>query len=163
MPGSGRVCEAGRVRFSAGEERRPEALEPVRMLVPGAARFGAWEMRAEICEGPVEPVGPDLATLDATILGAEVEVRGWRSGDRMRPLGLGGSKSLQDLFTDRGVPRSERARIPVVVAGDRIAWVAGIAIGEEFRIGPGTRRAAVLTARPRAEAGHIAGRRIPPG
>ena len=30
-------------------------------------------------------------------------------GDRMRPLGLGGSKSLQDLFTDRKVPRA-RAR-----------------------------------------------------
>ena len=33
-----------------------------------------------------------------------VTVRAWRDGDRMRPAGLGGSKSLQDLFTDRKVP-----------------------------------------------------------
>jgi tRNA(Ile)-lysidine synthase len=135
------------VRFAAAGLAAPDVMRPARMLVPGAARFGDWELRAEVCEGPVEPVGPDVATLDAAALGPEVEVRAWRDGDRMRPLGLGGSKSLQDLFTDAGVPRSERGSIPVVVAGDEIAWVAGVAVAEPFRIGPGTRRAAVLTAR----------------
>ena len=141
------ICEAGRVRFTAGIDPDPPAPRPVRMLVPGAARFGGWELRAEVCEGPVEPVGPDVATLDAAALGPDVEVRAWREGDRMRPLGLGGSKSLQDLFTDHAVPRSKRASIPVVVAGDEVAWVAGVAVGEPFKIGPATRRAAVLTAR----------------
>ena len=32
----------------------------------------------------------------------------------MRPAGLGGSKSLQDLFTDRKVPRALRHSLPVV-------------------------------------------------
>ena len=36
--------------------------------------------------------------------GPELVVRAWRDGDRIRPVGLGGSKSLQDLFTDRKVP-----------------------------------------------------------
>jgi tRNA(Ile)-lysidine synthase len=143
------ICEAGRVRFTAGDATATDDLRPARMLVPGAARFGDWELRAEVCEGPVEPVGPDVATLDAGALGPEVEVRAWRDGDRMRPLGLGGSKSLQDLFTDAGIPRSERGSIPVVVAGDEIAWVAGVAVAEPFRIGAATRRAAVLTVRAR--------------
>ena len=90
---------------------------------------------AELREAPLVPGGPDLATLDADALGEEVEIRAWRDGDRMRPLGLGGSKSLQDLFTDRGVPRSERSRVPVVTAGGRVAWVAGVAVDEEFRLG----------------------------
>ena len=42
-------------------------------------------------------------------------VRGRRPGDRMRPIGLGGTKKLQDLLVDRKVPRGERDRIPVVV------------------------------------------------
>ena len=51
----------------------------------------------------------------------------------MRPAGVDGTKTLQDLFTDRKVPREERASIPVVEAGGEIAWVAGVAVGERFR------------------------------
>jgi tRNA(Ile)-lysidine synthase len=61
-------------------------------------------------------------------------VRAWRAGDRMRPLGLGGSRSLQDLFTDRKIPRARRASWPVVVCGEEIAWVPGVATGERFRV-----------------------------
>jgi tRNA(Ile)-lysidine synthase len=57
----------------------------------------------------------------------------------MRPLGLGGSRSLQDLFTDRKVPRRRRARWPVVTCGGEIAWVPGVATGERFRVTPGSR------------------------
>ena len=52
----------------------------------------------------------------------------------MRPLGMDGTKSLQDLFTDRGVPRSLRHSLPVVTAGGRVAWVAGVAVSEDFRL-----------------------------
>jgi tRNA(Ile)-lysidine synthase len=95
----------------------------------------------------VEPAGPDLATLDAEALGEELVVRAWREGDRMRPLGMNGSKTLQDLFTDRGVPRSLRRRLPVVTAAGRVVWVAGVAVSEDFRLGSEAREVAVLTAR----------------
>ena len=61
-------------------------------------------------------------------------MRAWRAGDRMRPAGLGGTKSLQDLFTDRKVPRARRHTLPVVVSDGEIAWVPGVAIGERFRV-----------------------------
>jgi len=48
----------------------------------------------------------------------------------MRPAGLGGTKSLQDLFTDRKVPRALRRLLPVVEAGGEIVWVAGVAAAE---------------------------------
>lgn len=138
-------CEAGTVRFGSAEQQ-PEP-EPVRLTIPGRASFGDWELEAELRAGAVPPAGPELATLDADRLGPSVLVRSWQPGDRMRPLGLGGSKSLQDLFTDSGVPRSLRARLPVVVAGDEIVWVAGLAVSERFRLGPDSRRSAVITAR----------------
>jgi tRNA(Ile)-lysidine synthase len=137
------VCESGHIRVVVGTEHEPE---PVRLLVPGSCRFGGWELRAELLPAPVEPVGPDVATLDAQLLGPEVEVRAWQHGDRMRPLGLGGTKTLQDLFTDNQVPRSLRRRLPVVVSGGRIAWVAGVAVSEEFRLGPESAEVAILTA-----------------
>ncbi len=137
-------CEAGSVRFATGSVPVPES---VRMTVPGAARFGDWELRAELHRGPVDPAGPGLATLDASAIGGEVEIRAWQAGDRMRPLGLGGTKSLQDLFTDSGVPRSVRSRIPVVTAGGRVAWVAGVAVSDEFRLLEESAEVAVITAR----------------
>ncbi len=143
-------CESGLVRFvlAAAGDGDDEDLQPVRMSVPGRARFGDWELIAEICrEADAEP-GPGLATLDAAALGPQLEVRAWRHGDRIRPLGLGGSKSLQDLFTDHGVPRSERARVPVVTAGGRVAWVAGVAVSEEFRLGERSNDVAVIRVRP---------------
>jgi len=84
--------------------------------------------------------------LDPSALGGSLTVRAWREGDRMRPLGLGGTKSLQDLFTDGKVPRSLRHALPVVTSGERIAWIAGVAVSEEFAARSGAPESAVLSA-----------------
>jgi len=48
---------------------------------------------------------------------------------------MAGSKKLQDFFVDRKIGREARDRVPIVVdEADRIVWVAGHAIDEEFRV-----------------------------
>ena len=135
--------EGGHVRFTTGPAAEPEAA---RLRVPGVCRFGSWEVRAELSSGVPAAEGPDLAVLDPQALGGDLVVRAWREGDRMRPLGLGGSKSLQDLFTDRKVPRSLRHALPVVTSDGRIVWIAGVAVSEEFAAKPGDPESAVLSA-----------------
>jgi tRNA(Ile)-lysidine synthase len=120
------VSEYGRLRFDHGPAAPPS---PAVLTVPGAVDYGSGRLRC------VE--APDGA-FDADALGPRLDVRPWRSGDRMRPKGLGGTRSLQDLFTDRKVPRERRAALPVVVAGDEIAWVPGVAAGARFVAGPRT-------------------------
>jgi tRNA(Ile)-lysidine synthase len=117
------VAEYGALRFERGDPETPP--EPALLTIPGTARFGPWELEARPAGGG------DL--LDATALGPEVTVRAWRHGDRIRPAGLDGSKSLQDLFTDRKVPRAERATWPVVETGGEIACVPAVAVAERFR------------------------------
>lgn len=138
------VCELGLIRFALPGRDAPE---PVVLSVPGSVRFGDWELSAALRPGPVQPAGPELATLDAEALGADLVVRTWRDGDRIRPLGMEGTKTLQDLFTDHKVPRSLRRQLPVVAAGNRVAWVAGVAVSEDFRLAPETREAVVISAR----------------
>jgi tRNA(Ile)-lysidine synthase len=120
LPGGLRATsEYGRVTIA-----RPSAVEspaPATLTVPGEARFGDGVVTCEVGEG-------DLAGLAPTL-----QVRAWRPGDRMRPAGLGGTKSLQDLFTDRKVPRAHRHALPVVVSDGEIAWIPGVATGERFR------------------------------
>jgi tRNA(Ile)-lysidine synthase len=132
------VVEYGVVRFThTGEPSEPE---PVRLPVPGAVRFGPWEVEARVGPG-------GEAVVDAAALGDHPIVRGWRAGDRMRPAGLGGTKTLQDLFTDRKVPRELRPTLPVVEVDGEIAWVAGVALGERFLVSSGS--VVSLTARRR--------------
>jgi len=50
-------------------------------------------------------------------------VRGWRAGDRLADRNL----KVQDLFVDAKVPRSEREAWPLVVRGDDVVYVPGIA------------------------------------
>lgn len=137
------ICESGTIRVSPGAAPEPE---PAMLTIPGRCRFGRWEVRARIEPGPPEPAGPGTALLDPARLGTEVIVRSWQDGDRIRPTGLGGSKSLQDLFTDARVPRSLRRTLPVVVARDEVAWVAGLAVSESFAAEHGADPLAILTA-----------------
>jgi tRNA(Ile)-lysidine synthase len=130
------------ILFAEGEESPAEAS----LAVPGVCRFGSWQVRAELAVPPPNPLGLDVAILDPDRLESALMVRPWREGDSIRPVGLGGTKSLQDVFTDRKVPRSLRRTLPVVTSGGRVAWVAGVAVSEEFAASPGAGRAAVLTA-----------------
>ena len=145
LPGGLRaVAEYGRLRFEAGRPAAAAAA-PVRLPVPGSVAFAGGELTSRH-GGDEEPVGD--GTLDADTLVAPLEVRAWRPGDRMRPLGLGGSRTLQDLFVDRKVPRERRHRLPVVVSGEEIAWVPGVATGERFRVTDATAERVRLAWRP---------------
>lgn len=136
------VVEYGTLRMSAGSEPLA-APGDVTLTVPGRARFGRWELSCEET-GPQAPLGEGV--LDGDRLGPVLRVRAWRRGDRMEPLGLGGTRALSDLFIDRRVPRSERGTIPVVESDGVIAWIPGVATSERFRVTDRTRRVAVLSA-----------------
>jgi tRNA(Ile)-lysidine synthase len=143
------IAEYGVVRF----ERRGGdvgAPEPVRLQIPGAVRFGAKEISCALGPPVREP-----GVLDRAALAGELLVRSWRPGDRMFPLGLDGSKTLQDLFTARRVPRRERAAVAVVESEGEIVWVAGVATSERYKVTESTHEAVRLSVHPARRARHI--------
>ncbi len=72
------------------------------LRLEGRVTFGPWQLESEV---------PDLV------------VRTRRPGDRL----AGRRKKVQDLFVDAKVPRVERDTWPLVVAGDEVVAVPGIA------------------------------------
>jgi tRNA(Ile)-lysidine synthase len=72
---------------------------PVRLT--RAARWGEWLLEPRI-DG--------------------LHVRSWRAGDR-----LAGGQKVQDLFVDAKIPRSERDSWPLVVRGEEVVLVPGVA------------------------------------
>ncbi|RKQ93756.1 tRNA(Ile)-lysidine synthase [Solirubrobacter pauli] len=140
LPGARVTVEYGRVRAEPleGEPSRA-AVAPARLPVPGEVAFAGGVVTAELGAFDVAD-----GTLAADALAASLDVRPWRAGDRMRPLGLDGTKSLQDLFTDRKVPRAARHQLPVVLSEGEIAWVPGVATGARFRVNAATKLRARL-------------------
>jgi tRNA(Ile)-lysidine synthase len=118
--------ELGPQRLAVGAERVACLAEAEREGgAPGAA-FG----RQREWVGRGSEVG-----VAATALALPLAVRSRRPGDRFRPLGAPGNRKLQDFLVDRKVPRAERDELPLVVDGrDRIVWVVGQAVAEDFRV-----------------------------
>jgi tRNA(Ile)-lysidine synthase len=64
-----------------------------------------------------------LAAALAVPPGVWLRLRTRQPGDRFLPRGMGGhSKKLSDLFNAMKIPLSWRDRVPLLVAGDQIAW-----------------------------------------
>ncbi|MDR2609984.1 MAG: tRNA lysidine(34) synthetase TilS [Clostridiales Family XIII bacterium] len=74
----------------------------------------------------------DAAALNAAGLTPEWRTR--RDGDFMRPKGMDGTKKLQDIFTDKKVPRADRDAIMLLAAGSEILWIPNIRISREYII-----------------------------
>lgn len=127
---------------------------PVPLLLPGVARWGSWEVRAELAGPPVagQGSGPPEADnrlceyVDRESLSKPLQVRGRRKGDRMRPLGAPGAKKIKEFFRERNVPPELRDGVPLVADSSGIVWVVGHRIADNYRIGPGTREMVRFTA-----------------
>ena len=118
--------------------------------LPGGRRFRIVGHHMEVITAPASSesmgIGPQLevrpcggcADLNAAHLRADlggdlaVQLGFRRPGLRMRPAGGRGSRKLQDILVDARVPREDRDSWPLVFAGDRLAWVPGIAVDADF-------------------------------
>ena len=84
------------------------------------------------------------AVFDWDALRPPLVLRHPRPGDRMRPLGMRGTRKLQDILVDRGVPREARPDLWIVQDQERILWLVGIVMCEEGKVTGRTTRRLVL-------------------
>ncbi len=110
------------------EEAAPPAAVCVNDTAPGAAyRLGGVTLCLAASEGSP---GDGLTAQEvprSLLAGCSLRFR--RAGDWLRPFGMEGRKSLQDLLTDRRVDAPFRGRIPLLVRGDEVLMAAGVGCG----------------------------------
>ncbi len=126
-----------------GQDRISESAGYLfRLDGPGEVRLPAGGiLRLSKC-GTVDAVqmarsGHRVAFFDMGKFYFPATVRNARPGDRFRPLGMAGTQKVSDLFVNRKVPRHLRWSCPVLICGDKIAWVVGHRMAEDFRALPG--------------------------
>ncbi len=149
LPGGFRVVRRYGWLVAEKNDEPPSAFR-VRLKIPGevvlpepgvriVTSWGRGIIRqrgGEIGKWPAE------ASLNAGAIGAApLFVRSWRRGDRVKPLGMKGSRKLQDVFVDRKVPRDLRPRVPLIECRGEVVWVPGYHVARGWEVPSGARRA----------------------
>ncbi len=111
------------------------------VLVPEAA----MEFHSALTSDPALPAGSESleAVFDALALTGPLTVRNFRPGDRFQPLGMSGHKKIKDLFIEKKIALSMRARYPLLAAGEDILWIPGLGRSAIARV---TERTAAVVA-----------------
>jgi tRNA(Ile)-lysidine synthase len=88
------------------------------------------------------------ALFDADGIASGLVARNFLRGDRIRPLGMEGTRKVKDVFIDHKVPRARRLDTPLVVAGDEVVWIPGLVRSRQALVTPRTTRVLRLAAYP---------------
>lgn len=124
-----------------------EATSPfeIELLVPGRTYIKEIQREVQVEMIPREffkegiERSSSVALLDFQMIQFPLKIRSFRPGDRFQPLGLKGTQKVKEFFIDHKIPKTERSKIPLLISGDRIAWIVGYRIDERFKITPETK------------------------
>jgi len=139
LPGRWRARrEYERVIIERAREEDAFAEEWAPLPIPGEATLRERRVtvyaKRETAPADLAEEDASVAWIDAAGACGGLVLRSVRPGDRFVPLGMTGSKKLQDFFVDEKVPRRRRACAAVVTDGDgRIVWVVGHRVAEQAR------------------------------
>ncbi|MBC7426569.1 MAG: tRNA lysidine(34) synthetase TilS [Bacteroidia bacterium] len=75
-----------------------------------------------------------VAYLDFDKIKFPLIIRNWKHGDKMKPLGMSGSKLISDILTDNKISSSKKIVSKVILSENSIIWLAGIRISEDYKI-----------------------------
>ena len=103
------------------------------------------KIKAEIVKGkPTSRIlftqDQNIAFLDWEKLKSPFRLRSRRRGDKFKPLGMKGTKSLADFLIDAKVLHHLRDEVPILTSKGKIAWVVGYRINDEFKVTDKTRK-----------------------
>jgi tRNA(Ile)-lysidine synthase len=125
------------------------------LSIPGEVTLDkqGWAVSAHRADSVDRPAGFGPArglevAIAADPVALPLAIRSRQLGDRFRPLGMEHRKKLQDFLVDRKIPREIRDSLPLVVDDDdRIVWVVGESVAEDFRVTGASRGVLLLKAR----------------
>ncbi len=137
-------------RIGSAQNNLLRVIKSTQLALPGEFEINNWRISAEILpvnEAIVACETGFKAILDAAKVGTEVIIRGRRRGEKFKPLGAPGQRKLQDYMLDAKIPRELRESWPLVVRpasveseAEKVVWVVGYGIGDEFKVTAETQR-----------------------
>ncbi|NME84167.1 tRNA lysidine(34) synthetase TilS [Clostridium sp. SM-530-WT-3G] len=74
----------------------------------------------------------------------EIIIRTRKDGDKIIPLGMTGSKKLKDIFINMKIPKEERDIIPIVCFDNKISWIVGLRVSDEYKVTSDTKKILIM-------------------
>lgn len=108
----------------------------------GEKIFGRFVLNAERVPATVDVKSGFY--IDAGKLPEGAKIRTRRNGDKFAKLG-GGTKKLNDYFTDKKIPQAERDELPLIAKGNEIYAIYGVAVSEKVKADETTERLIKIT------------------
>jgi tRNA(Ile)-lysidine synthase len=131
----------GELVLTPAQERRTPGLFSVgrkEIGGPGCYAIGGGKWTFSQSEDCAFSPGEETAVFDTRSLRFPLEVRTLRRGDRMRPLGMDGSRLVSDILVDRKVPAGERNRALLLTDGQDVLWLVGVMRSAHHLVGAAT-------------------------
>ena len=130
------------------KDRAQDYSSEIRIESPGNYVFRGREICVERLEWKAGiPLKQPQGTMifDEDLLGEELLLRGWKHGDRLRPLGMRGLKKVSDIFTDLKFTRPQKDSALILEATDpatgekTVAAILGIRQDDRYKVSASTR------------------------
>ncbi|HEU5138530.1 MAG TPA: tRNA lysidine(34) synthetase TilS [Bacillales bacterium] len=118
----------GRLVFTYKKEEYGDEEYQHQLDVPGKAHFPVGTIVAEFADEYQEhPDDDDGFVCDPDLINLPLFVRTKRSGDRLSPKGMKGSKKVKAIFIDEKIRRDLRNKWPLVTDSEgTVLWVPGL-------------------------------------
>jgi len=81
----------------------------------------------------------DVVYFDSDKLDFPLKLRKWLPGDKIKPIGMKGSKKVSDLLIDLKISVPDKNKTYVLLSNNEIIWVVGKKIGADFIIDESTK------------------------
>lgn len=136
LPGVRALREQGRL-LPAPPDAAPVPETPLSPGADIALPEQGFRIRASLGEMPQVYDSLTVYHFKSAEIRGTLSIASRRPGDSVRLTGRGCTKSVSDLFAERGVPASQRDRIPVLRDGAGVAGVYGFGVAERLAAQPG--------------------------
>tara|TARA_B110001452_G_scaffold66915_1_gene53786 strand:- start:1889 stop:3199 length:1311 start_codon:yes stop_codon:yes gene_type:complete len=94
-----------------------------------------FKLTSHLCETlSLEKSNNTVEFFNFSKLNFPLKLRKWKSGDKIRPLGMKGNKKVSDILIDHKVSILEKENIYVLESNNDIVWVIGILINELYKV-----------------------------
>jgi tRNA(Ile)-lysidine synthase len=122
--------------ISRAERKRKREFQYV-VHVPGVLRLteAGMDFRFVLLDRAPDAINREgMVFMDYSKVVPPLMFRNIKPGDRIQPFGMRGRKKLQDVFTDRKIPRARRLDLPVLADAESVLWVPGVIVSERVRV-----------------------------
>ena len=82
----------------------------------------------------LEKSNKNVEYFNSSKLDFPLKLRKWKSGDKIQPLGMKGSKKVSDILIDFKISILEKENIYVLESNNDIIWIIGILINDKYKV-----------------------------